>query len=664
MIEPQRYAEDFREMRNHVLPLPTQKDGYTRVLFLGTTGAGKTTLVRQFLGTHPKNELFPSTSASKTTTVELEIILAQGAFDSVVTFLPQQQVINYVEECLLAAALAIFEEKNASKIARKLLNHEEQRFRLHYILGETPFKEKKILQQGVASDEFVVTPEEARNFATALEHYLQVLRSLVDAFREHIEQEQSEELSSEEEQDIYLQKLLEQNLCESSTFQALVEAILLAIQQRFAHFPKGAFVFGPDGWPQWWHFQSTNRREFLRTINMFSSNNSESFGKLLTPIVQGVRVSGAFQPLWRSGLPPRLVLLDGEGLGHTPETMSSLPTSVTSLFEQADVLVLVDNAIQPLQATSQVVLETVVASGYASKLFLSFTHFECVRGDNLSDRDAAEDHVRSSLDNVLGGIGKKVNVYDKQTLKRQLEGNVFLLSHLDKVLISETQTLPGEPTISEARDELCRLLATIEAVQPPSSSEELRPIYNERSLFAFLQKAVRAFRGHWQGRLGLIVSPDVQKEHWRKVEALARCVVGRQANEYKTLRPAADLIKEVSEQVRQFLVQPARWEPFSGTEEMRHAVIDAIARELYTRLHVLIQRRIITEHPAEWAVALARSGRGSAKVRAEDIDAIYCAAAPTLEEIVRTMEREKMYLSGIPTLSEIVEESQGDAFTT
>ncbi len=40
------------------------------MLLLGTTGAGKTTLVRQFLGTDPATERFPSTSTAKTTVAD------------------------------------------------------------------------------------------------------------------------------------------------------------------------------------------------------------------------------------------------------------------------------------------------------------------------------------------------------------------------------------------------------------------------------------------------------------------------------------------------------------------------------------------------------------------------------------------------------------------
>jgi ABC-type glutathione transport system ATPase component len=88
------------------LPLPGKDDGYTTVQLIGTTGAGKTTLVRQLLGTHPKRERFPSTSAAKTTVSDFEVILASGPFRAVVSFLPRERVRQYIMECVIAAVAA------------------------------------------------------------------------------------------------------------------------------------------------------------------------------------------------------------------------------------------------------------------------------------------------------------------------------------------------------------------------------------------------------------------------------------------------------------------------------------------------------------------------------------------------------------------------------
>lgn len=72
-------STDFEAVRNDFVPLPGADEDYRTVLMLGTTGAGKTTLVRQLLGTDPETERFPSTSTAKTTVADTELIFASIA---------------------------------------------------------------------------------------------------------------------------------------------------------------------------------------------------------------------------------------------------------------------------------------------------------------------------------------------------------------------------------------------------------------------------------------------------------------------------------------------------------------------------------------------------------------------------------------------------------
>ena len=123
-------------IRNDVIPLPERDDGYARVLFVGTTGAGKTTIVRQFMGTDPVKERFPSISAAKTTISDLEIILSEDeTYKAVVSFFDKSYVRHHIEECVLAALISQIEEGSKEEVEGKFLVHTEQRFRLSYLLG-------------------------------------------------------------------------------------------------------------------------------------------------------------------------------------------------------------------------------------------------------------------------------------------------------------------------------------------------------------------------------------------------------------------------------------------------------------------------------------------------------------------------------------------------
>lgn len=633
---------DFWALRERAILLPTPDSGYTRVLLIGTTGAGKTTLVRQLLGTD-SSERFPSTSAAKTTTSDLEIVFAEGPFRAVVTFLPKDRVQMDVEECVVAAVLAQVENRGSQNVLRKLLEHSEQRFRLSYILGGQPLAYQRSDRfsddedEDDTNDERTLDPiptEERQRNAEALQRYLLTIRLLAETALRNLEAHPHfpQANVAREERDAWVQELLESELSKYDIFQQLVDEIIDAIEERFHLLLQGHVIPDQAGWPSYWTYEEENRGDFLQVVNQFSSNYAPLFGRLLTPLVQGIRVAGPFQPEWREGTTPRLVLMDGEGLGHTPDTATSLPTRVTARFEHTDAILLVDDASQPLQATPSAILKTVETSGHKAKLFICFTHFDEVRGDNLPDVLAKRSHVLSSLDNAIAAIGKETGLRASAALRNTLQDRTFFVANIQERL---------RPKARGTRADLNKMVDALEAVQHPSEPIEIGPVYDDTYLLLFIQKAVKSFHEAWQGRLGLSSQSSRYPEHWSRIKALSRRPARLGLDEYDTLRPVADLIRELSEQIRTFLDKPQRWDPFdNGLEEMRQAAIDTIAREMYSQLHAFTQKRLIRDHVLNWETAYSRYGQGSARIRAHDVETIYHVAAPTVDEVEGREEQE------------------------
>jgi len=653
MTEQQSQEQDFWAARDRAYPLPTLGDGYVRVLVVGTTGSGKTTLVRQFLGTHPnKKEYFPSASGGKTTTSDIEVIMREGPFQAVVSFLSKNYVRIHVEECVLAAASVYWDEGSVKEASNKFLEHETQTFRLRYILGEFPLQTRAsaILPHENASEQREVSDSEAEEFAHSIQKYLETIQSLVASLRETIERNVHSVVgeASEEERDELFHEELKKELRQQKTFLTLIETVMVAIEQRFTLLLNGHFVRDADNWPLSWTFETVERKTFLKTIGRFSGIHYLQFGKLLTPLVQGIRVAGPFQPEWGAGTIPHLVLIDGEGLGHTSDTVTSLSTHVTSLFEKVDVIVLVDNAKSPMQAIPRAVLETIIVAGYSPKLYVCFTHFEGIQGDNFSGRGAREDHVHNSLEQAISDLGRKTGrIGDAKALKRHLEGRVFFVSRLDERITSQMQ---DDTMLLETRSELLRMLQTIEGTHALQAPKEIKLVYNERLLSLHIRKAIKAFRDHWQGRLKLQFVQGVRPEHWKRVEALACRPAFLHKDEYDTLRPVADLIRELSEHIRQVLFAPVnRHIVQQGQEEQWQAFIDAISREVYPQLLMLIREYIITKPVRDWQGAYARQGRGSARVRSLDIDGIFSSAA-LLEKTVQAPEYTMLSSDAVPIL--------------
>ncbi|MFC5765431.1 ATP-binding protein, partial [Actinacidiphila bryophytorum] len=337
---------DFAQLRQELLPLPSGDDGYRKVLLLGTTGAGKTTVVRQILGTDPTTERFPSTSTAKTTVADTELIATEhGPYRAVVTFVPRDEVIDYLTENVSEAALAALRKRSDEEIRRRLLDHVNQRFRFSYILG-----------RGVASDDDLdLADEDEEDFGdidpadygavdmtatnAVVVSAVQALKSVVNRHASATIEEFKEIEDDERVVDELIEESLDSDLRQSDEFHEIVDSLIDEIEKRFSTLDVGELRRNRQGWPTTWSWESDDRAAFVKTVTRFTSNFAPLFGRLLTPLVNGIRVSGPFQPTWTSE-PVRLVLVDGEGLGHTPKSVAALSTHVTTQLQDADAVVL------------------------------------------------------------------------------------------------------------------------------------------------------------------------------------------------------------------------------------------------------------------------------------------------------------------------------------
>lgn len=362
-------------------------------------------------------------------------------------------------------------------------------------------------------------------------------------------------------------------------------------------------------------------------MNKFTSNYAPNFGKLLTPIVEGVRVFGPFSPEWETEDQPKLVLLDGQGIGHTADKTSSLSTSITKNFQKADLILLVDNAAQPMQAAPNAVLRTLVSSGHESKLAIAFTHFDEVRGDNLRGTADKKNHVIGSFFNAVQAIGKIAGRDAEQALKRLHPDRILFLSKIQDQLSEKAKF---------TRNQFRQLLDLMSAAIEPPAPVIYHPVYDVANLVLAVQQATQEFHDRWRGILGLGSRSGVTSEHWTRVKALTRRVGVMKQDEYDTLRPIADLISLLQAQISSFLTQPLSWKPTSPPDDKeaeRTQAIDEIKKEVFTRLHELSRQRLIDERLSGWVEAYEHRGTGSTRVRARDMVVLYESAAPVPNEM-------------------------------
>jgi hypothetical protein len=641
--EIQAGRQDSESLRESHIHLPNKDDGFPRVLFVGTTGAGKTSLLRQLIGSDPDEDRFPSTAPAKTTIADIEVIQDEGDFEAAVTFFSEFQTQASIEECVVDAALAVREKAPIDKVANRFLSHRDQKFRLSYILGSWRSNDDSEAQEEdeMSFDEFLESPalvddegalgeaERAANREVVtgyLDRIVQLARSvesrLVDELNAGPDREAEQQLI-EEHFDAYL--------TQDEGFHELVQDILEEVRTRFDRIDAGELQRRQSGWPELWLFKSTDRSEFIREIRWFSSNYWPQFGRLLTPLVDGMRVRG---PLFADFIEghPKLALIDGQGLGHTADSSSSVTTHVTRRFAQVDVILLVDNAQQPMQAAPLSVLRAIASSGHHRKLAVAFTHFDQIKGQNFQKFTDKRAHVMASVLNALSSLRDVLGVSVVNAMEHGIDSRCFMLGGVDR----QFDKLPTR-TADYMKNQLSELAGFFQRAILPPPPAEAHPVYDPTGIGFAVQDAVSKFQGPWLARLGLGTYEGFSKEHWTRVKALNRRIAGELDDEYDTLRPIADLATQLRESISRFLNNPITWTREPADDEEAQAAIDRIRQVIEVQLRDLAVRRLVQEHLTDWRTAYdgpASSGRGSTLRRASTIHGIYDGAAPLPDAVM------------------------------
>lgn len=628
---------DFMSVREQVIPIPSSEDSdYRSALLLGTTGAGKTTVLRQVIGTHPVKERFPSTSTAKTTVADTEIIVAEGDYQAVITFMERDEVRDYLEECISKAVLTAYQEKPDPDVLRSLLQHVDQRMRFNYVLGNGPIPEDDLddededdLDEEPNSNESELTPEAPEGLD--LNRTNELLIRAVNRAREIANNQGAKlktELDATDESDQRVvdelfEEELDRLLRQDEEYHAIADELMDEIELRFSVLSSGSLRKTKQGWPVSWEFSSADRNTFIKEILRFSSNHAPLFGTLLTPLVNGIRVKGPFFPAWAGDSKQPIVIVDGEGLGHTPDSSSSLSTNLLRRIDMVDAVILVDNAAQPMQAAPVAALRSLIRTGNIKKLLMCFTHFDEVKGDNLPTVSTKRDHVLASAENVMTRLGEDLGPSAERALRARLAEQCYFLGGIDKILDEKKKR--GKRTIEQMKALLTAVDLIVKRPEPVAS----RPVYDRMNLALAIREAADQFHQAWLPRLGLKYKSGTNKEHWTRVKALSRRLANGWSDQYDNLMPVSDLHKQLGELIYVTIQEPIRWEGDEPDEDSKQQTYDDFSSTLTGQLLEFATRRVWLDRADEWQEAFNQSGKGSTFVRAEIIaEGIYDKAAP------------------------------------
>lgn len=622
-IEPR--TSDARPLRDKLLPFPKREDGYAKVAMLGVPGAGKTTLVRQLIGTHPKREAFPSTSMNRTTTFPTELVLHPGPYQAVVTFMSEHETRFEVEECV-SAAIVDAVDGDVALVARTFLEKSDMRFRLKYMLGdlavddpeEDPYADSPEDDTPPDGDEALsVDADEKQRNAATVRGYIERLLAIAAKCRANVEADLGPLADMIPADRAAALDLIEEEADTGEDFLELVSDILDELRSKFDGVTAaGKYDKTTTGWPRAWlsTAKSEGRTDFLAGLRFFSGISGRSWGRLLTPLVNGMRVQGPFKADWAT-VEPRLVLMDTEGLGHKANSTADLPEQTATLLHEVDVILLVDSAKNGLtNYAAGKALESVANSGLTRKLAMVFTHMDMASASGLKGH-RLHDQVFSGLRNVVDNqLAKSLTAESARFLLDRLQQHTYYVGRIDRA-----EAKGAEP-------ELNRLLDHLMAEQPPVIKPVSVPVYNHAFLLMAIQEAAQDFRRQWQGILGIAANSDHKPRSWQTIKALSRRYAENWGENFE-LRPTANLRTTLEAAVSRFLESPIAWSGDPTPEQKRDA-IERLKTAVTRQLPDLARKRLREQPQPAWQEAWAPRGAGSTVTRRIRIEGIYQRQVP------------------------------------
>jgi hypothetical protein len=629
-------TKDHQAHRERLLELPT--DGCTQTLLLGMTGAGKTTLMRRLIGTDPKIDRFPSTSVNRCTTFHTEVITGGRDYKAVVTFLSQHQTQQEVVESLSAAILEAVEGGTDERVMNEFLEQSDMRFRLKYILGgwgdasdddQFSFATGKSLESEDPTEE--LSAREAEGLQKLLRAILTKVKRIAQGARKNVEGILENKLSRLEGDDRdYALDEIQDEAEQSDAFLELVSDVMSEIQDRFAFAKSGEFEKTSTGWPVAWSLTepASRRKEFLTAIRWFSGNAKGQWGRLLTPIVSGIRVRGPFRPGWASGNYHH-VFIDTEGLAHS-KASADVPNELTSLFKSVDNILLVESAKNALHSPAAAkVFEAISSTGYTPKFALAFTHMDHASGENLRSAKDKKEQVFGGVRNVLDNqVAKNVSRDAARQLENHLYDNTFYFAYLDPnkyPTTDESRTAKFERSIGTQLDQLAICLASR---TQPELKLTAYPKYSMHSLGIAVREGSQAFVESCDGWLGFKRVEAFPTAPWQSIKALSRRYAEGWLWDGFWLRPIDNLTATMRNVLSKFLDTPMDWGGRPANDEEKTAAINYIKNEVNETLTKLAEQRLRERPLPDWQTAYGLRGTGSTYERRHVVRNIFQVQIP------------------------------------
>ncbi|WP_196888835.1 AAA family ATPase [Aureivirga sp. CE67] len=353
-----------------------------KIYLLGTTGAGKTSLVQHILGT--SKDSFPSTGQNRTTTVITEYVICKksSSFKATIIFKNTLDISESIEDIVKEALINALKNKNEEE------NEEEIIQELEYDLEQSSDQKFNL--------KFLLEKELINKIAKKLYDIV------IDNHNENIEE------------------IFDDKGNITHIINNIIEFIFNEIKNTFNKNHNFNFNLFDD------EILKINSIEDKRSFILKMKNLLGNKYGSISPLVEYCRIEGNLLSDKIKEDLGDFILIDGEGIGHSiKEITNELSTRHYDFFKYCNNIVLVENSTNPFNSGGKTAIESIYLNGYQDKLKLVFSKTDEL---NVSDLNS---YFRSSIKNLK-------NALDESNIKFKIQNrDSFKLADLNKKTISD-----------------------------------------------------------------------------------------------------------------------------------------------------------------------------------------------------------------------------------
>ncbi len=371
--------KSFSDIQNMLKSENIDLSGIKKIYLLGTTGAGKTSLVKHIINTSEYD--FPSTTQSRTTVSPTEYVIKKDLpFKTTIILKDKDDIcdsIILIIQDAIQKALENFklDKNNLEDIISKLEESSDERFRLKYMIQHDILKEQALKIQNIIIP--LIADLDTNNETLFLDVNVQrEINDILNAFLEEIE--------------ICFSKLNFNKYKLFSDSTITLENFL-------------------------------NKDDFIKRNKELLKNDYGS----LSLLVEYVRIEGNLLANW---LPKdwEFVLIDGEGIGHSlREKRDTLSVRHYNFFDYCNNILLIEKADDPFISGGQGAIETIFLNGYKEKFKLVFSKMDTIK---VQDKNS---FIRKRLSNLDDALKKQKIIFGIQNT------DTFKIQGLDSKYIDE-----------------------------------------------------------------------------------------------------------------------------------------------------------------------------------------------------------------------------------